>query len=136
MCRSSEIFERGNEIAQGSKFSIINRLLGLSTLKENSESIIYLQVLRDKLFISLQISNKFIGTLHDNARTLSGEKNGLIGLLREERHKSFNLNDPCHSLSLTIGNSIGQLSQGMMKFMTKLHSHFVLPQRKAQLLRI
>jgi len=128
--------EEIDEIAQRSKFSIVNRLLGLSTFKESSESIIYLQMLKDKLFINPQISNNFIGTVHDNARTLSGEKNGLVGLLRKEGHKFFNLNDPCHSLSLTIRNSVGQLPQEIMEFITKLHSHFVSPQRKAQLLRI
>jgi len=128
--------EEVDEETKRVKSTIVNRLLGLSTFKESSESLVYLQMLKEKLFTNPQISANFVGTAHDHAKTLTGEENGLVGLLEKEGYSFFDLRDPCHGLSLALRNSVGQLPQEIMTFITKLHSHFVSPQRKAQLTRI
>ena len=119
------------------KTKVIDRTLGVVAFKESSTSQTYLEILNNKLFVLPEIKENFIGIAHDFASSLTGIENGLITLLRKDHKKEFlDLKDPCHGLSLTIRNSLGHLPDILTNFITKIHSHFVSPQRKQQLIRI
>jgi len=112
--------------------------VGICPFKESSKADIYLEFLNEKLFKIPEIKSNFIGIVHDGAPVLSNGEGGLITMLKEnsENLPFFNLSDPCHIYSLAIRNSLGQLPETMTNFITKLHSHFVSPQRKKKLIRI
>ena len=94
-------------------------------------------LVQDKLFIKPEIKENFIGITHDFASSLSEVDNGLVALIeRDLKREFFDLCDPCHGLSLAIRNSLGHLPANLTNFITKIHSHFVSPQRKNQLIRI
>jgi len=49
-----------------------------------------------------EVKNNFTAITYDNAKSMKGEKNGLIALLKKEFPSRFifGLGDPCHLLSL------------------------------------
>jgi len=120
------------------KTSILYKTIGISTFKESSKAEVYLRMLNEKLFKNPGVRENLIGIAHDFAATLSDGKGGLVRMIKEEEGYPafFDLRDPCHALSLAIKNSLGSLPDDITTFIVKIHSHFVSPQRKQQLIRI
>ena len=129
-----ELFHQEDQIK---KPVIINRLLGITTMKESSDAETYLKFVKDKLLTNSAIKENLIGVVHDGARVLSGSKNGLVALMKAEENMTlYDLKDPCHGLNLTIQNSLEELHDDINNFVIELHSHFASPQRRSALRRI
>ena len=118
--------------------SLQNKLIGISTLKESSKAEdIFSILLKEKLLFCEKNKEKLVGILHDNVETLSGERNGLLSLLRKDISQCFyNLSDPCHCLNLVVKHSLDVFPKEILEFIEKIDSHFSYPQRKARLKRI
>ena len=118
--------------------SIENRMIGLKHLEESSTGEALFQVVKEKLLdFSSEIKINFKGLVHDHASNLSGSNIGLGALLRKDLdHYFMDLEDPCHSLNLTLVKSLKTLPKRIMKFIKKLHKHFSWPQRRAYLSKI
>ena len=61
--------------------SLQNKLIGISTLKESSKAEDIFNVVKEKLLFCEKNKEKLVGIVHDNAESLSGEKNGLLGVV-------------------------------------------------------
>jgi len=110
-----------------------NRIIGIKTLQGSSTGEVYFNIAEEVLNLDSAQSN-LVGLSHDNASCLSGQFNGLYGLIRKKKHHYFfDLPDPCHCLNLTLHDSIEALPKDLMKFVDKIHHYFNFPQRKAKL---
>jgi len=129
-------FEQNIEIK---KLEIQNRVIGLKYLEESSNGQTLFNIVKTKLLdTSEQINNNLVGFAHDHASSLSGNGIGLLGHLKRSLNKKslFNINDPCHSLNLSIYKALTCLDNNIIKFVKKIHSHFMYPQRKEFLFQI
>ena len=121
------------------KLEIQNRVIGLKYLEESSNGKTLFNIVKSKLLdTNEQIKNNLIGFTHDHASSLSGSGIGLFGHLKRALNQRalFNLNDPCHSLNLAIYKALETLNDDIIKFIKKIHTHFIYPQRKAVLSQI
>ena len=115
-----------------------NRIIAISALKDSSRGEALFEIVNEKIFMNNEIiKENLIGLTHDNANSLSGEDNGLIGLIRKERENFvFDLADPCHCVSLALKHSLKAIPAKVMNFVDNIHNYFFLPSKKAKLLRI
>ena len=116
--------------------SIYNKIVAIHEMEDTSNAQTFYNIVNEKLFINEAIKNNFIGIAHDHASTFEGVHKGLITLLRREGRYFFDLPDPCHSLNLVVKHSLKLLHKEIIPFITKIHSHFRSPQRKALLSKI
>ena len=129
-------FENNVEI---NNLEIQNRVIGLGYLGESSQGQALYSILKNKLLdLSHQIRDNFIGITHDHGSNIAGHRIGLVGQFKNEfKDKAFfNINDPCHSLDLSVYGTLEKLEDEVLDFVEKIHAHFVSPQRKAFLSRI
>ena len=122
-----------------SHLEIQNRVIGLKYLGESSTGETIYNTVNDKLFsLSPQIKDNLIGLAHDHGSNLSGHGIGLVGRLKADfkEQEFFNLEDPCHSLDLSLYGTLEELEDEVLDFVEKIHLHFLSPQRKALLSRI
>jgi len=119
---------------------IQNRVIGLKYLGESVTGQTLYDIVKEKLFdINDEIKDNLVGFTHDHASSLSGEGVGLYGLLKEAfcEKTFFNIKDPCHGLTLSVYKSLELLEDvNIMKFIKKIHSHFISPQRRQYLSQI
>ena len=72
--------------------------------------------------------------MHDHASTLSGNQEGLVGLLKNTLPNYFmDLRDPCHSLNFTLNQALLSLPELTANFVDSINSHFSSTQRTAYL---
>ena len=118
--------------------SIENRIIGLKYLEESSSAEVLYETVQEKLLaLDPEIRNNFRGLAHDHASNLSGTHKGLGALLEKDLPNYFmDLEDPCHSINLTLNKSLDDLPEEITKFIKKIHSHFSWPQRVAYLLKL
>lgn len=78
---------------------LVDRIVGITTLKESSTGGAMHNILKDKVFVENDIIKRnLIGLTHDNISSLAGEGIGLVGLIRKESENYvFDLADPCHA---------------------------------------
>ena len=117
---------------------LVDRIVGITTLKESSTGEVMHNILKDKVFVENDIIKRnLIGLTHDNISSLAGEGIGLVGLIRKESENYvFDLADPCHCISLALKHSLQELPDRVMEFVEGIHTFFAYPQRKAKLNRI
>jgi len=124
---------------QGSvRTSIQNKIIGIKYLKDSSNAKTLFDITKEKLLnLSEKVKSNLVGIAHDHASTLSGPLNGLGTLIAEHLPQYFmDLKDPCHSLNLSLSNSLEILPQDLSKFVDNIHNHFASPQRVAYLFRV
>ena len=122
-----------------SRMELQNRVIGLKYLGESSTGETVYNIVKDKLLtLDSQIKDNFIGLAHDHGSNLSGHRIGLVGQLKAEfkEQKFFNIEDPCHSLDLSIYGTLEELKDEVLDFVETIHFHFLSPQRKALLARV
>jgi len=67
------------------KTNIDSQIIGLKYQGESSDALTYYNIIKEKLFdLDERIKSNFIGIAHDHANVLSGDKEGLIGILNRE----------------------------------------------------
>lgn len=133
-----------------------NKLIGVKYLRESSVGSVMLDVVKEKVFdqkeefdLDLnrdcpefakrlkrleQLKENLVGLTHDRASNLAGVDGGLGALLKDELdHHFFDLPDPCHSLNLSLRNSLDELPKGLTNFIDKVHGYFSYPQRVQRL---
>jgi len=138
LCGLKVKYLKESELEDG-KFSleILNKVIGLSSLKESSDAATIFEIVHQKIFVDERIMNNFIGVTHDNASTLASQANGLAGKLKDSLpHFIYDLCDPCHCLNLALKHSLESLPDEVLDFVNRIHHHFAFPQRKAALKRI
>ena len=122
---------------KGKKKSVIqDKLVALVPFKESSTSQDYLKILKKTVLSDEKMKANLIGIAHDNASTLKGCRKGLVALLKNEKPNLFSLNDPCHCLNLAVKKTCAHFPSNINKFISKIHCHFISPQRKQILLSI
>jgi len=77
------------ENKEGSEIRVMNKLIGLSHLKESSDVKVMQTILTEKILINDVIKGNLVGLSNDNASTLYGEDNGLVGLLKKSIPQSI-----------------------------------------------
>lgn len=111
---------------------IKNKVIALKYLEDSSTGETLYQAAKEKLF-SLDDKIKFnlVSTVHDHGSNLVGSNRGFVAFLKNDRNNEyfFDLNDPCHSLSLAVSKSLDSLPEEFMNFVEKIHSHFSSTQR-------
>jgi len=115
-----------------------NRIIGIKNLEESSTGDALLKVVKEKLLdMAPQIKDNFRGIVHDHGSNLSGKHKGLSVLLENELENYFmDLEDPCHSLNLTLVKSLQALPNNFTEFFRNIQNHFAWPQRVAFLKKI
>jgi len=112
---------------------IENKLLGIKTMGESSDSQALLAIVEGKVLKNDDISQNFVGITHDNASCFTGSNTGLIVLLRDKLKKEFyDLPDPCHGLNLALQHALETLPDQVMDFVNDIHTYFSYPQRKVK----
>ena len=112
-----------------------NRTIGIKYLKHSTTAKTMYDITNEKLLgLSEEIKSNLVGYVHDHASNLSGIYNGLGALLKSNlKQQIMDLKDPCHSINLTLYQSIEILPSQIIKFIKKVHNHFISPQRVAYL---
>ena len=121
------------------KSHIESKIVGIKYLEESSQSSIYYDIIKEKLFnLNENIKDNLVGVVHDHAKVLSGTKDGLMGIMmRDCQNYFFNLGDPCHALNLALSQSLESFSRDVTQFVDKIHAHFSSsPQRVAKLINL
>jgi len=116
--------------------SLENKIIGLKYLEDNSTAKTLLEAIQEKVFnLGIEVKDNFTSIAYDNAKTLKGDKNGLIALLKQEFPSKFifGLGDPCHLLNLAIKHTVKEMPDDISDFIETLHHHFISPQRTAAL---
>jgi len=116
-----------------------NAIVGLKFLGDNSHSKTLFEAIEEKVFdLGEEVKNNFTAITYDNAKSMKGEKNGLIALLKKEFPSRFifGLGDPCHLLSLAVKHTMKELPEVISDFIDTMHHHFANPQRTAALYKI
>ena len=116
--------------------SLENKIIGIKYLGDNSTAQTLLEALQEKVFdLGLEVKENFTSITFDNAKSMIGNKNGLIALIKKEFLPKFifGLGDPCHLLNLAVKHTVKDMPDDISDFIDTLHHHFVSPQRTAAL---